>query len=126
MYMSKLPYLLAVVPIAALLTASFFVLFTIRKIEEKGLKAFGYVVAGFLWLAALMVFSAAVYKLGQGPERMKDMMHPKMKMDHLSEMMPKYNAPAMVMPQRVPLAKGDKFPGCSKCQRNKGVVFKNK
>ena len=63
MYMLRLSYLIAIVPIAALLTVSFFVLFTLSKIEEKALKVFGYVVVGFLWLSALVVFSGAVFSL---------------------------------------------------------------
>ena len=65
MCMTKFPYFLAVIPISMLLTASFFVLFTLRKVEERWLKTFGYVVTGFLWLAALIVFSGAAYKMTQ-------------------------------------------------------------
>jgi hypothetical protein len=63
--------LFAVIPIAVLLTISFFVLFAMRKIETQGLKAFGYVVAALLWLAALLVFSAGVYTLSTGRMPMK-------------------------------------------------------
>ena len=115
---------MAIVPIAALLTASFFVLFALRKVEEKGLKAFGYVVVVFLWLAALVVFSGAVYKIAQGSATIKGMMQPKMKMDDLSQIMRRYNQPGMVEPEKSPLVKDQKRSGCSKCQANKGVVFK--
>ena len=59
--MFRLIGLFAIIPTALLLTVSFFVLFTIRKIELQSLKAFGYVVAALLWVAALLVFSAGVY-----------------------------------------------------------------
>lgn len=124
MCMLKLSSLMAIVPIAALLTASFFVLFTLRKVEEKGLKAFGYVVAGFLWLAALVVFSGAVYKMAQGSVVMKGMMHPKMKMESMSQMMQKNDPLAMAMPEKNQMAKDRKLPGSAKCGSNKGIVFK--
>ena len=126
MCMLRLGYLMAIVPIAALLTASFFVLFTLRKIEEKGLRAFGYVVVSFLWLAALVVFSGAVYKMAQGSVIMKGMMQPKMKTDYVPQvirMQPAY-LPGIIMPEKSPLAKDQKLSGCSKCQANKGVIFK--
>lgn len=100
MCMLRLSYLMAIVPIAVLLTASFFVLFTLRKIEEKGLKGFGYVVVGFLWLAALVVFSGAVYKMAKGSFVMKGMMQQKMKMGHMPQMMQKDNPSGMVMPEK--------------------------
>lgn len=124
MCMLKLSYLMAIVPIAALLTASFFVLFTLRKIEEQALKAFGYVVVGFLWLAALAVFSGAVYKMAQRPVIMKGMMQQKMNMDCMSQMMRKDNPPAMAMSEKGQLIKDQKRPGMSKCAVNKGFVFK--
>ncbi len=68
--------LFAVIPAAVLLTISFFVLFAMRKIETQGLKAFGYVVAALLWLAAALVFSAGAYTLSTGrPAMMYPMMH---------------------------------------------------
>jgi len=124
MCMLRLSYLMAIVPIAVLLTVSFFVLFTLLKIEEKGLKAFGYVVVGFLWLAALVVFSGAVYKMAQGSAVTKSMMQQKMKMDYMSQMMQKDNSPGMAMPERGPLAKDQKRPGMAKCGANKGIIFK--
>ena len=126
MCMLRLSYLLLIVPISVLLTVSFFVLYTLRKIEEKALKAFGYVVVGFLWLAALVVFSGAVYKMAQGSVIMKGMMQPKMKTDYVPQvirMQPAY-LPGIIMPEKSPLAKDQKLSGCSKCQANKGVIFK--
>ncbi len=122
MYMLKLSHLMALVPIALLLTVSFFVLVTLRKIEEKALKVFGYVVVGFLWLAALVVFSSAVYKMAQGPAVMKGMMQKKMKC--MSQMMQKDNPTGMMMPEKGPLVKNEKRPGMPKCGGNKGIVFK--
>jgi hypothetical protein len=115
---------MVIVPVSVLLTVSFFVLFTLRKIEEKALKSFGYVVVGFLWLATLVVFSGAVYKMAQGPAVMKDMMQHKIKMGNMPQMMQKDNQAGMVMPDKGPLAKDEKRSGCSKCQANKGVIFK--
>ena len=118
MCMLRLAHLMAVVPVAVLLTVSFFVLSTLRKIEGKGLKAFGYVVAGFLWLAALVVFSGAVYKIAQGSAAMKGMMQQKMKMDCMSQMMQKDKSPGIAMLEKGPFAKDQKRGA------NKGVVFK--
>lgn len=39
------------------LTASFFVLFAVQKIEAQWLKIFGYVLAVLLWLAAALTFA---------------------------------------------------------------------
>lgn len=129
MCLLKMSNLMAIVPIAALLTASFFVLFTLRKIEEKGLRIFGCVAVALLWLATIVVFSGAVYKMAQGSVGMKGEMPHKMKMDYMSQMMQRANPPSMVMPGMVmpekgSLTKDQKLPGCSKCQANKGVVSK--
>ena len=124
MCMLRLSHLMAIVPIAALLTASFFVLFALRKIEEKALKAFGYVVVGFLWLAALVVFSSAVYKIAQGSVGMKGMMQQKMKMDCMSKMMPKDELSSMKMPDKDALIKDQKHSGMAKSAGNKGIVSK--
>ncbi len=113
----RLVHLLAIVPIAMLLTVSFFVLFTLSKIEEKALKAFGYIVVGFLWLATLVVFSGAVYKMTQGPRPMKSMMQQKMKMDCMSKMMQKDNSSGMIMSDKGPMVKAE---------GNKGIVSKTK
>ncbi len=131
----RLSYLMAIVPISVLLTVSFFVLFTLRKIEEKGLRAFGYTVASLLWLAALVIFSGAVYKTAQesfprkntmSKEMMcrdgmqKDMMQKKMKMDYMPQSMEKKDAAGKFLP-----GQDEKDPKMSKCQTNKGIIFKN-
>jgi len=123
--MIKLSHLIAIVPIAVLLTMSFFVLFALRKVEEKALKAFGYLVVGFLWLSALVVFSAAVYRIAQGSVLTRGMMQQKMKMDCMAQMMRKDNPPMMTgMPGKGPMVNNDKRPGMAKCGGNKGIVFK--
>lgn len=111
MCMMRLSYLLAIVPISILLTISFFVLFAMRKVEGKALKAFGYVVASFLWLAALVVFSGAVYKTAKSTMAMKCMMH-------------KNVMPAMVTPEKGQLPKDDKKPAVPKSGANRGIIFK--
>jgi hypothetical protein len=124
MCMLKLAQLMAIVPIAVLLMASFFVLFTLQKIEKKELRVFGYVVVSFLWLAAAVVFLDAVYKTAQRSVSMREMMQPRMKMEYMPPIMQSNNVSGLVMPERSPLAKDQKPSGCSKCQGNKGVIFK--
>ena len=124
MCMLRLSYLLVIVPISVLLTVSFFVLYTLRKIEEKALKAFGYVVVGFLWLAVLVVFSGAVYRIAQGSVVMKGIMQQKIRMECMSQMMQKDNPSTMMMSAKSPLAKDQKRPEITKGGANKGIVFK--
>jgi hypothetical protein len=124
MCMLRLPYLMAIVPIAALLTASFFVLFTLRKIEEKWLKGFGYVVLVFLWLAALVVFTGAIYNFGRANAVTNGMMPSQKEMDCMPQMMHKGRPQSMTMSEKSPMVKDTKDPGTTKCVGNKGVVFK--
>jgi hypothetical protein len=49
-----------------MLTVSFFVLFAVKKVEEKGLRAFGWAVAVLLWVVAALVFSAGIFALTTG------------------------------------------------------------
>ena len=123
MCMLKFSSLIAIVPISVLLTISFFMLLTLRRVEEKGLKAFGYLVTAFLWLAALIIFLGAVYNMGRVPGRMKYMMHQRMKMESMPQMMQQSNMPGMTMPEKGALPKGQKRP-TFKCGGNKGVIFK--
>jgi len=74
MNLFRLVGLFAIIPATLLLTVSFFVLFTLRKIEAQGLKAFGYVIASLLWVGALLVFSAGVYTISTGRPPMVCMM----------------------------------------------------
>ncbi len=71
----RLAGLFAIIPATLLLAVSFFVLFTIRKIEAQGLKAFGYVVSALLWFSALLVFSAGIYALSTGRHPIVSMMY---------------------------------------------------
>ncbi len=118
MCMPRLVYLVAIVPISLLLTISFFVLFALRKVEEKGLKAFGYVVVSFLWLAALIVFSGAVYKTAKGSTMncmyRQKMMGMSMQQAEQKGNMPAMNMSSMAMPEKK----------MSKCGGNKGNIFK--
>jgi len=66
--------LFALVPVAVLLTISFFVLLVLRKIEDSGLRIFGYVVATLLWIAAALVFMVGVYTFSSGQAPMGCMM----------------------------------------------------
>ncbi len=72
--------LVAVIPISMLLTVSFFVLIAVCKAENKGLKAFGYVIAALLWLAVILAFSAGLYVIITGKHPMMEMMHHMMQM----------------------------------------------
>jgi uncharacterized membrane protein len=90
--------LMAIIPATLLLTASFFVLFTLRKIEAQGLKIFGYVITALLWIAALLVFSLGVYVISSGRHPIMEMMKqgkgcPMQQMmgyEHMSRMMQQY------------------------------------
>ncbi|MCX5712056.1 MAG: hypothetical protein NTY47_03160 [Candidatus Omnitrophica bacterium] len=64
----------AFIPATVLLTISFFVLLTLRKAESQGLKAFGYVVAAFLWLSSTIILGAGAYTLATGHCPMMKMM----------------------------------------------------
>ncbi len=97
MCMLRLSHLLAIVPIALLLTLSFFTLLAVRKIEEKLLKAFGYVVISFLWLAVLVIFSSAVYSMARSSVLMERIYQRNMKMEHMGQMMQKNSMPGMGM-----------------------------
>ncbi len=116
--MSRIAPIIAVVPISLLLALSFFVLLSIRKAETKGLKAFGYVVAGILWLSVLVILLGGVYKIAKGGYQEKYMMHKKMMMQNMP-MMQEGKAANM------PAAKenAQKTKDAAHCQ-NKGVVFK--
>ena len=53
----------SVVYAAILMTISFFVIFSLRKTDSKGLKVFGYVVAAFLWVATVVVLLTGLCSL---------------------------------------------------------------
>jgi hypothetical protein len=66
--------LIALVPVAVLLTISFFVLLVLRKLDSDGLKAFGYAVVALLWVCAALIFGIGVYTMVSGRHPMMDMM----------------------------------------------------
>lgn len=98
--MSKCCPLMALVPISLFLTASFFVLFTLRKVTEKWLKVFGYLAVSLLLLAALVVFSGTVSNINVGLGGMKCTMMQKMKKCGMMQMMHQKNMPEMGMPEK--------------------------
>jgi len=105
MFMSRCCPLMAIVPISLFLTASFFVLFTLRKVAEKQLKVVGYLAVGFLWLAALVIALGAVSNLSQSFGKMRCSMPQKMKMCGMMQMMGQKNMPDMAMPDKETTAK---------------------
>jgi uncharacterized membrane protein len=77
--MFRLVGLFAIIPATLLLVVSYFVLLTLRKLENQGLKAFGYVIAALLWFGSLMVVSLGIYTLSTGRHPMMSMMQEMMK-----------------------------------------------
>ncbi|MEK6795465.1 MAG: hypothetical protein AABZ39_11845 [Spirochaetota bacterium] len=72
------PVFLAIVPIAVLLTASFFVLLGVQKAETRTLKVFGIVVAVVLWVASGLVLTGGIMRTVHGGPMMRGMMHHRM------------------------------------------------
>jgi len=103
--MSKFHSLTSAVTISLLLTASFFVLFALRKVTEKWLKVFGYLTVSFLLLAALVVFSSAIFNLAKRLGGMECMMSQKTKKCSMMQMMHQNNMPEMAMPGKGTLPK---------------------
>jgi len=103
----RLAGLFAIIPAALLLTISFFVLFTLRKVETQGLKAFGYVIVTLLVIAALLIFSVGAYTVYTGRHPMMYMMQEMMKA-HMQGMMGG-KMPAMKQGQKQMMMK-DKMP----------------
>jgi hypothetical protein len=133
MLLLKLSHFMLIAPAAALLALSFFVLFTITRAQEKGVKIIGYVAVGLLWLAALGAFCDGVYKITQRTTQVGDMLQNEMRMHYRPQMVPQYNLPSMALPKKTPLPVEKKTSGCSSCsscsscsknQGNKGVVAK--
>ncbi len=124
MGMLRFSHLLAIVPISILLTVSFFVLLALRKVEEKALKAFGYVVASLLWLAALVIFAGAVFNMAKGFVNAKCMMQQRMKAACMSQMTQQNNMPAMAMPGKGDSSKEKRYSGSPQCGGNKGFISK--
>jgi len=115
----SLASLFVVVPVSLLLTISFFVLVTARKVEGNALKIFGQVVVSLLWLAALVLFLGAFQMPGYN--RMRGPMHQKAKMGG--------NMPMMMQREQVKLPSDNATLAKPKAKEgkpcgNKGVVFK--
>lgn len=72
--MFRISGLFILIPTLVLLVISFFVLFTLRKVETQGLKAFGYAITVLLWITAALVFSAGIYNLSLGRYGLMPMM----------------------------------------------------
>ena len=70
---------LSFIPATMFVTISFFVLFVLRKVEQQGLKAFGYVIAVLLWIAAALIFGAGVYTMTTGQHPMMPMIQQMMR-----------------------------------------------
>lgn len=66
-YAFKAMGLFPLLPVTVLLTVSFFVLVTLRRLETKPLRAFGYVVAVLLWISALAVVYSGPGGMGKCP-----------------------------------------------------------
>jgi hypothetical protein len=64
--------LFAIIPAVLLITVSFFVMFTLTKVEKSVLRIFGMVAIGLLWIAALVVFSAGLLIVADGPDYFGD------------------------------------------------------
>ncbi len=88
--------LFAIIPITMLLTVSFFVLFTIRKLNSKGLKVFGYVIAALLWTCAVLFFSMGIYTMSTGRCPIMYKMHKMMKSPTHHKMMKDYKQHKMM------------------------------
>jgi hypothetical protein len=93
--------ILAVIPTTMLLAISFFILFTIKKTEDKGLKTFGYVITALLWCCAVVVFSFGIYTLATGCHPLGLMKHG-MKMEQMRHPMMPEMRPEGMMPERMP------------------------
>ena len=81
----RLMGLFAVIPATLFLTVSFFVLVVLRKIEDKALKGFGYVIVALLWFASALACSMGIYVASTGRHPMMCMMHDMMK-ERMGEM----------------------------------------
>ncbi len=59
---------LSIVPVTMLITASFFVMFTLSKVEKNSLRIFGMVAVALLLIAAFIVFSTGIFIVAQEAE----------------------------------------------------------
>jgi len=95
MFMIKHCPLMAVVPVSLLLTAAFFVLFTLRKSTDKWLKALGYSALGLLVFSALAIFLGALASSCGGPGMRGGMIGERMGKCGMTRMMQEKDMPAM-------------------------------
>jgi len=80
--------ILAIIPATVLLTFSFFVLFTIRKMEKGNLKVFGKIIVALLWVCAALILLTGIFSKSAGRCPMGKMpMHKMMKGDRGYPMM---------------------------------------
>ena len=113
--------LFAIIPATLLLTVSFFVLFSIRRTDAHGLKAFGYVVAAFLWAATLLVVSAGIYTVSTGRHPAMCMMQQMMMKCPMQQMMQGQKSgmmggPMSMMQGQHPMMMKDKMPAMGQGQ----------
>lgn len=64
--MFRLCGIMVLIPIAVLLTLSFFVLFAVEKVQSNNVKLLGKVAAVVLWVAALVALLMGIYVLSTG------------------------------------------------------------
>ncbi len=65
--------LFSIIPTTILLTISFFVIFTLNKVNSKQLRNFGMAIVVLLWISAGLIFCLGIYTIVTGE-------HPMMKM----------------------------------------------
>ena len=88
--------LFSLIPMAILLTVSFFVIFTLSKVNSKKLRSFGIAIAILLWISAALIFCLGIYTIVTGEHpmmrmhraMMKNMMTQQGKMPQGKRMMP--------------------------------------
>ncbi len=68
MHSLKMLGIFLLVPVTVYLTASFFVMFTMSKVESQGLKNFGKAVVALLWICALLFAVTGIYLGMKGPQ----------------------------------------------------------
>jgi hypothetical protein len=127
---SRLIGFLAVVPASILLTISFFVLYVLKKLEDKELKVFGYFVAVLLWVAASVVLAVGLHVLLTGkpimgcPMMAMKSKHCMMsgKMKEMKPIVSREQSPAAS--QKHVKEGADIKQQDSGCSGNKGVVYK--
>jgi hypothetical protein len=109
MHIARLLGLFAVIPVSLLLALSFFVLFTLRKVDTERLKEFGYAVAVLLWISAFLIACMGAYVIATGRHPMLGMMQEMMK-GHMQ-----------MMGGNMPGMRNAKMPAtsCSSCKQRK-------